>query len=88
MTGFVYIHKDMGALPVGHNKLMILERINVQEETSTSYDLLIHFYPFDTIDYSVITETDKDILDKVIRKFKSYKTQQIVEYMHKEKRIV
>lgn len=27
----------------------------------------------------------KSILDKVIRKFKSYKTQQIVEYMHKEK---
>ena len=85
MTGLVYQHKDMGALPIGHNKLLGLERINVQEESSPNYDLLIHFYPVDNMDYSVISEEEIAVLDKVITKFRRYKTQQIVEYMHKEK---
>ena len=84
MTGLVYQHKEMGALPVGHNKLLSLEQINVQEETSANYDLLIHFYPFEPIDYSVLSEAEIFILDKIITKFRSYKTKQIVEYMHKE----
>ena len=85
MTGLVYLHKEMGALPVGHNKLLSLERINVQEETSANYDLLIHFYPLETIDYSVLMDDEIEILDTVIRKFKKYQTKQIIEYMHKEK---
>ena len=85
MTGLVYLHKEMGALPVGHNKLLSLERINVQEETSANYDLLIHFYPLETIDYSVLMDDEIEILDTVIRKFKRYQTKQIIEYMHKEK---
>lgn len=84
MTGLVYQHKDMGALPVGHNKLLSLEKINVQEENSANYDLLIHFYPFESIDYSVLSEDEIIILDKIIKKFRSYKTKQIVEYMHEE----
>lgn len=84
MTGLVYQHKDMGALPVGHNKLLSLEQINVQEENSANYELLIHFYPFEAIDYSVLRDDEIVILDTIIKKFKSYKTKQIVEYMHKE----
>ena len=85
MTGLVYQHKCMGALPIGHNKLLSLERINVQEESSDSFDLLIHFYPLNNMDYSTLTESEVEILDRVIEKFKTYKTKQIVEYMHKEK---
>ena len=85
MTGLVYLHKSYGALPVGHNKLLSLERINVQEESSKNYDLLIHFYPYEGIDYSVIMDNEIVILDKVIKKFKRFKSQQLVEYMHEEK---
>ena len=46
--------------------------------------LLIHFYPFESIDYSVLSEDEIIILDKIIKKFRSYKTKQIVEYMHEE----
>ena len=84
MTGLVYQHKALGALPVGHNKLLSLERINVQEESSQNYDLLIHFYPLDNMDYSVINDDELMILNEVIKKFKRFKTQQIVEYMHEE----
>lgn len=84
MTGLVYQHKALGALPVGHNKLLSLERINVQEESSMNYDLLMHFYPIDNMDYSVIIDEEFTILDEVIKKFKKFKTQQIVEYMHEE----
>ena len=37
------------------------------------------------MDYSTLTESEVEILDRVIEKFKTYKTKQIVEYMHKEK---
>ena len=30
ITGLVYLHKAMGALPIGHNSLMNLENLNVQ----------------------------------------------------------
>lgn len=85
MTGLVYQHKTLGALPVGHYKLLSLERVNVQEESSKNYDVLIHFYPYEGIDYSVIKDDEIIILDKVIKKFKSFKSQQLVEYMHEEK---
>jgi len=37
------------------------------------------------MDYSVLSDKDKSILDAVIRKFKNYKAQEIVDYMHEEK---
>lgn len=85
MTGLVYRHKDMGALPVGHYSLMNLHNLNVQEEESCNYDSMMHIYPTDGMDYSVLSGEDTDILDTVIRKFRDYKTKDIVEYMHKEK---
>ncbi len=85
ITGLVYRHEAMGALPVGHYSLMNLENLNVQEEVSCNYDLMLHIYPARNADYSVIADAEKRILDEVIAKFKSFKTREIVEYMHKEK---
>ncbi len=85
MTGMVYRHNEMGALPVGHYSLMNLENLNVQEEESYIYDSMLHIYPTKGMDYSVLTSHDKKVLDTVIRKFKNYKTKDIVEYMHEEK---
>lgn len=85
MTGMVYRHNDMGALPVGHYSLMNLENLNVHEEESYNYDSMLHIYPTSDMDYSVLSAEDKKVLDLVIRKFKNYKTKEIVDYMHEEK---
>ena len=85
MTGMVYRHEPMGALPVGHYSLMNLENLNVQEEMSYNYDTMLHVYPTANMDYSVLSDGEKAILDKVITKFKDYKAKEIVDYMHDER---
>lgn len=45
----------------------------------------LHIYPTEGMDYSVLSDGEKAILDKVIEKFKNCKTKEIVEYMHEEK---
>ena len=85
MTGMVYRHEPMGALPVGHYSLMNLENLNVQEEMSYNYDTMLHVYPTANMDYSVLSDGEKAILDKVITKFKDYKAKDIVDYMHDER---
>ena len=85
MTGLVYRHEPLGALPVGHYRLMNLENLNIQEEASYNYDTMMHIYPGRNVDYSVITDKDKVILNEVIAKFKTYKASEIVNYMHEEK---
>lgn len=85
ISGMVYRHETMGALPVGHYSLMNLEYLNVKEEMSHNYDTMLHIYPTAGMDYSVLSDSEKEILDKVILKFKKHKTKDIVEYMHKEK---
>lgn len=85
MSGMVYRHEAMGALPIGHYSLMNLENLNVREEMSYNYDTMLHIYPIANMDYSVLNESEKRILDKVIAKFVNFKAKDIVEYMHKEK---
>lgn len=85
MTGMVYRHEPMGALPIGHYSLMNLENLNIQEEMSCNYDTMLHVYPTAHMDYSVLSDGEKAVLDKVITKFISYKAKDIVDYMHEEK---
>ena len=85
ITGLVYRHNEMGALPIGHYSLMNLENLNVHEEVSINYDSMLHIYPTKGMDYSVLSNKDKKVLDAVIKKFKNYKAQEIVDYMHEEK---
>ena len=85
MTGMVYRHEPMGALPIGHYSLMNLEKLNVQEEVSHNYDTMLHVYPGKDTDYSILSDDEKDTLDKVIFKFKNFKAKDIVDYMHEER---
>ena len=85
ITGMVYRHDSLGALPIGHYSLMNLENLNVREEMSYNYDVMLHVYPTENMDYSILSDGEKVILDKVIEKFKNYKAKDIVDYMHKEK---
>lgn len=85
ITGMVYRHNTMGALPVGHYSLMNLENLNVDEEESANYDSKFHIYPTENMDYDVLSDEDILVLDKVIEKFANYKAKDIVKYMHEEK---
>ncbi|MCM1540313.1 MAG: DUF4065 domain-containing protein [Blautia sp.] len=85
MTGMVYRHEAMGALPVGHYSLMNLENLNIQEEVSRNYDSMLHVYPCGDMDYSILSDDEKAVLDQVIVKFRDYKAKEIVDYMHREK---
>lgn len=85
MSGMVYRHEPMGALPIGHYSLMNLKNLNVKEEMSYNYDTMLHVYPTANMDYSVLTDGEKAILNKVIIKFKDYKAKDIVDYMHDER---
>ena len=83
MTGLVYCHEDMGALPVGHYKIGGLQFVNMEEECDYE-NVKYHFLPNDKLDESELSAEEKEILDKVIEKFESYTAQQIIEYMHDE----
>lgn len=85
MTGLVYRHDAMGALPIGHYSLMNLENLNIKEEINYSYDSMLHVYPSKNADYSLLSSGEKAILDAVIKKFKNYKASEIVDYMHEER---
>lgn len=85
MSGMVYQHEPMGALPIGHYSLMNLENLNVKEEMSYNYDTMLHVYPTANMDYSVLDDKEKTILDKVVEKFVDYKAKDIIDYMHEEK---
>jgi putative zinc finger/helix-turn-helix YgiT family protein len=84
MTGLVYRHENMGALPVGHYSLMNLENLDVNEESSYNYESILHIYPCEKADYSLLSGEERAILDRVIEKFRNWNTQDIVNYMHNE----
>lgn len=44
---------------------------------SYNYDTMLHVYPTVGMDYSVLTDRERMILDKVIEKFKNYKAKEI-----------
>ena len=83
MMGLVYSHEPMGALPIGHYKIVGLENIKMQEEEGYE-NTTFHFLPNDKIDNSCLSEDDISILNMVVKKFEDYTAKDIVEYMHKE----
>lgn len=85
MTGLVYRHNDLGALPIGHYSLMNLKNLNVHEEASFNYDSMFRVLPTQGMDYTVLSVEDKKVLDSVINKFKNYSAKEIIAYMHEER---
>ncbi len=83
MTGLVYCHEAMGALPVGHYKIVGLEEVKKQDEEGIDYTKY-HFLANNNINENVLSVEEKDVLDKVVGKFKPFNAQEIVAYMHEE----
>jgi len=83
ITGLVYQHYDMGALPIGHRAIMDLNNVKVVSEDGYDYTKY-HVLPNETLNLSVISAEELDILDQVIKQFKDVIAQDIVDYMHEE----
>ena len=46
---------------------------------------MLHVYPTQGMDYSILSDDDREVLDTFIMKFKGFNSKEIVDYMHEEK---
>lgn len=85
ITGLVYEHMPYGALPIGHREIIELSSIksNLFINESEYEEYRIQFNK----EYKIkkLKKEEKEIIDRVINKFKNYKSYEISDYMHKEK---
>lgn len=83
MTGLVYQHLPLGAVPIAHYDIMKLPAIRVEEEefdNSTAFKIL----PAGEIPLSRFCFEELEVLNDVIRHFRNFNTRNIVQYMHGE----
>lgn len=84
LTGLVYLHKDFGALPIGHYQLLELSEVlteEVEEEDGIKY--LIKSNPkFKSSDFD---EKEKEIINIICDKFSDFTSLKLSQYMHEEK---
>lgn len=83
ITGLVYMENNMGAVPVGQEHIVALDRVNSKEEETVLGSFYL-FLPHKDVDQSCLNENEIQVLDKVIEKFKDYKVQDIVAYTQDE----
>lgn len=83
ITGMVYRHELMGAFPIGDDSLISLKNVNVHREDdleTTQYQ----FYPNSTLDLSVLSKNETDILDSVLTKFKNFSDMNLAAFIQEE----
>lgn len=84
ITGLVYCHDKMGALPLGHYKIMGLENVEFEEIYSPQYDTKYHFVESKNVNKDALSKEEYEIIDCVIEKFGLYTGKRLMDYMHKE----
>jgi putative zinc finger/helix-turn-helix YgiT family protein len=83
MTGLVYQHFPMGAVPVAYNEILSLPAIQVEEEYINDY-IAYQINPGEEVNISSFSFDEFNILQRVTNFFKDKKTHEVVEYMHGE----
>ena len=83
MTGLVYQHLPMGAVPIGYNEILSLSSIRVEEEYINDY-ICYKIYPNQEVNILSFSLEELNILQKVASFFKNKKTDEVVKYMHSE----
>lgn len=86
LTGLVYTHQKMGALPIAYDEIIKLPSIVVKEEIIEKDDFYTSYHILANKDYKgkKLPSKEKEICDRVIEKFKDFNTQELVDYMHNE----
>ena len=83
ITGLVYLHKTLGALPIAHDEIIYLPTVRVIEEEyeeSTSY----HIVPLDDSAEPAFPLEEQEILSTVALQIKAMTGKAISDYMHAE----
>lgn len=83
MTGLVYKHMPLGALPIAYDEIMSLPTIRVEEELINS-EVAYRICSTQDISMTSFTLDELNVLQLVSQTFMNYKTKEIVDYMHKE----
>ncbi len=84
ITGLVYVHEKYGALPIGHDEIMYLPSISFDKQQPKEDQYQYNIYPKENYKIKKIDDKEREIIDKVISKFKDYKSSEISNYMHEE----
>lgn len=85
ITGLVYIHAQFGALPIAHEEIIELSSLNCEKKLREEDRYEYNISKKESYKIVGLTKKEKDIIDKVLEKFKGYDTNAMVNYMHKEK---
>ena len=83
MTGLIYQHKPLGALPLAHGEIIYLPTVTVIEEETelgTSYNII----PLENPANPIFTLEEQEVLTKVASKFRDISGKEISAYMHDE----
>jgi putative zinc finger/helix-turn-helix YgiT family protein len=83
ITGLVYQALPMGAVPVGHNSIIVLRNVPC-EEVDMGESNAYHFFLEQADLFPTLSDDDINILDIVIEKFGKMSKNEIVSFMHKE----
>jgi len=84
MTGLVYCHMPLGALPIAYDEIISLPTVKVVEEIVNDCECY-RIQPKSEVNISEFSLEELDVLQVVAKQFKNYKSKEIIEYMHKEK---
>lgn len=84
MTGLVYKHMPLGALPIAYDEIIYLPTVKVVEELIYD-DISYKIRPNKEVNISDFSLEELNVLDTVATKFNNFRSKEIVEYMHKEK---
>lgn len=84
MTGLVYKHMPLGALPIAHDEIISLPTVRVVDEVIQD-DVCYRIQPNKDVNISDFSLEALNVLELVATTFKHYKSKEIIDYMHKEK---
>lgn len=84
MTGLVYKHMPLGALPIGHDEIISLPTVKVIDEMIRD-DICYRIQPNKEVNISEFSLEELSVLQLVATTFKYYNTKEIIDYMHMEK---
>lgn len=84
ITGLVYKHMPLGALPIAYDEIVNLPSIRIEEELINA-EVAYKILPEHSVPLTSFSSKEVEVLNIIINTFKGFKTKEIVEYMHNEK---
>ncbi len=87
MTGLVYKHMPLGALPIAYDEIISLPTVQIVEEMVRD-EVCYRIRPYRDVNISDFSLEELNVLELVATTFQRYNSKDIIDYMHKEKAYV